>query len=113
MKKKHLEYMTVVLLVLVSFFVGRESKTVSYQDRLIYEVERNNDSIDKNEFQPLYLENDLLNLSNTVFVCNGKSSKRYHFKKNCRGLSNCRSSISEVSIEEAKKRGRTLCGWED
>ncbi|WP_442844998.1 hypothetical protein [Leeuwenhoekiella sp. H156] len=48
-----------------------------------------------------------------VYICKGKSSKKYHFKKNCRGLSNCSTDVSEVSLEEAKKLGRGLCGWED
>ena len=48
-----------------------------------------------------------------VYICKGKSSKKYHFKKNCRGLSNCSTDVFEVSMEEAKKLGRGLCGWED
>jgi len=48
-----------------------------------------------------------------VYICKGKSSKRYHYKKNCRGLSNCSTKIYEVTLSEAKDLGRTLCGWED
>ena len=51
--------------------------------------------------------------TDTVYICKGKSSKKYHLKKNCRGLSNCSTDISEVSLEAAKKLGRGLCGWED
>ena len=51
--------------------------------------------------------------TNKVYICKGKSSKKYHLKKNCRGLSNCSTDISEVSLEAAKKMGRGLCGWED
>lgn len=49
----------------------------------------------------------------SVYICKGKYSKKYHYSKSCRGLSNCKSSISKVSLSEAKKIGRTLCGWED
>lgn len=51
--------------------------------------------------------------SSKVFICTGNYSKKYHYKKDCRGLSNCKASIDEVSLEEAKNKSRTLCGWED
>lgn len=49
----------------------------------------------------------------TVFVCMGKSSKKYHYRKNCRGLSNCSTKIDAITLAKAKEMGRTLCGWED
>jgi hypothetical protein len=48
-----------------------------------------------------------------VYICKGPSSKRYHYKKNCRGLKSCSTKIYEVSLSEAKELKRTLCGWED
>jgi len=48
-----------------------------------------------------------------VYICTGKYSKKYHYSKNCRGLSNCKSEIKKVYLNEAKHKGRTLCGWED
>ncbi|GAA4280662.1 hypothetical protein GCM10022260_10830 [Gaetbulibacter aestuarii] len=48
-----------------------------------------------------------------IYICTGKYSKKYHYKKDCRGLSNCKSDIEKVTLSEAKKFGRTLCGWED
>jgi hypothetical protein len=50
---------------------------------------------------------------NSVYICNGKSSKKFHYKINCRGLSNCSTKIELVSLADAKKLGRTVCGWED
>lgn len=47
------------------------------------------------------------------YICNGRYSKRYHLDKNCIGLRNCSTKVSEVSIDEANRRGRTLCGFED
>lgn len=44
-----------------------------------------------------------------VYICTGSSSKRYHSRKNCRGLSNCGGSIKEITIEQAEKQGRTPC----
>lgn len=49
----------------------------------------------------------------SVYICTGKYSKKYHYKKNCRGLSNCKAKIKAVDIKTAKEFGRTLCGWED
>ncbi|PKA82449.1 hypothetical protein ATE92_0578 [Ulvibacter sp. MAR_2010_11] len=48
-----------------------------------------------------------------VYICKGNYSKKYHYKKDCRGLSNCSTDIYTVSLSEAKNIGRTLCGWED
>jgi hypothetical protein len=52
-------------------------------------------------------------VQSNVYICNGKYSKKYHYKKDCRGLSNCKSSITNVTLDVAKNKGRTLCGWED
>lgn len=62
----------------------------------------------------LYLTTTSFTLSVTdVYICKGPSSKKYHYKKNCRGLSNCSTEIETVSLSDAKDIGRTLCGWED
>lgn len=53
------------------------------------------------------------NLDTTVYICMGKGSKKYHYRKNCRGLSNCSTKIHEVTLAKATEMGRTLCGWED
>ena len=39
------------------------------------------------------------------------SGKKYHYNKNCRGLSNARS-ISRVTLSTAKNKGYGLCGFE-
>ncbi len=44
--------------------------------------------------------------------CDSSGGKKYHYSKSCRGLSNCQHEIIKVTLEEAKKRGKTLCGWE-
>ncbi|MBA5629950.1 hypothetical protein HU137_09230 [Moheibacter sp. BDHS18] len=49
----------------------------------------------------------------SVYLCNSSGGKRYHFSENCRGLSNCQHPIIKVSLQEAKKRGKTICGYED
>jgi len=51
--------------------------------------------------------------SENVYICNSSGAKKYHYKKKCRGLSNCKKEIKEVSLERASELGRTLCGWED
>jgi hypothetical protein len=49
-----------------------------------------------------------------VYVCMGPASEKYHFKKNCRGLSNCSTDVEKVSLKKATQElKRTLCGWED
>jgi predicted lipoprotein with Yx(FWY)xxD motif len=51
--------------------------------------------------------------STDVYLCNSKGGKRYHFKKDCRGLSNCQAEIKKVTLDDAKKIGKTICGYED
>jgi hypothetical protein len=53
-----------------------------------------------------------VNADDKVFICNSKGGKRYHLSKECRGLSNCKAEIKEVTLEEAKSDGKTLCGYE-
>ncbi len=44
-----------------------------------------------------------------VWVCTGRSSKRYHAYQDCKGLSKCRGSIEEVCLYDAESMGRTPC----
>ncbi|MFD2586135.1 hypothetical protein ACFSQJ_04295 [Croceitalea marina] len=48
-----------------------------------------------------------------VYICKGKGSKKYHYRKSCRGLSRCSTKVFEVTLKKAKEMKRTLCGWED
>ena len=52
-------------------------------------------------------------VSNDVYICNGKYSKKYHLKEDCRGLNNCSTKVEKVTLKDAKDKGRTLCGFED
>jgi len=49
----------------------------------------------------------------SVYICNGKYAKRYHLSPYCRGLSNCKSTVSSISLDDVRLSGRSLCGWED
>jgi len=48
----------------------------------------------------------------TVYVCDSPGAKKYHYRADCRGLSNCSHRIVKMTVDEAKKRGKTRCGWE-
>ena len=45
----------------------------------------------------------------TVVICTGSSSKRYHRTEHCRGLNNCQGGVKKITLEEAKRAGRTAC----
>lgn len=49
----------------------------------------------------------------TVYICKGSMSERYHLSPKCRGLDKCTTKIYAVTLSEAKKIGRTLCKYED
>jgi 5-bromo-4-chloroindolyl phosphate hydrolysis protein len=48
----------------------------------------------------------------TVYICDSKNATKYHYSPTCRGLANCSYKIVKITLEEAKKRGKTLCKWE-
>lgn len=45
----------------------------------------------------------------SVTICNGKYSKRYHTSADCSGLNNCKGGLSTVSLSDAVRMGRTPC----
>jgi hypothetical protein len=51
--------------------------------------------------------------SSSVYICNGPASKKYHLKEDCRGLDRCSTKIEKVTLEQAKEKGRTICGYEN
>jgi len=50
--------------------------------------------------------------STIVYICKGAKGKKYHLRADCRGLSNCQHKIVKMKLEDAQKKGFTLCGWE-
>lgn len=48
-----------------------------------------------------------------VYLCDSAGGKKYHYSKNCRGLSSCKHDIIKVSLKKAQTLGKTLCGWEE
>lgn len=48
-----------------------------------------------------------------VYLCDSRGGKKYHYSKNCRGLSNCKHEIIKVNLKKAQTLGKTLCSWEE
>lgn len=46
-----------------------------------------------------------------VYICTGPQSKRFHKTPDCQGLRSCSKEIKAVTLEQAKKMGRTPCKW--
>lgn len=44
-----------------------------------------------------------------VFICKSVKSNRYHYVKNCSGLSMCKAEIKITTKKKAEKYGRILC----
>ena len=44
-----------------------------------------------------------------VYICTGKSSKRFHSKRSCRGLDACQGEIRAITLQQAKQLNRTPC----
>ena len=39
-----------------------------------------------------------------VWICTGSSAYTYHSRSNCSGMNNCKSSIKQVTLDEAVKK---------
>lgn len=50
--------------------------------------------------------------TSTVYICDSRGGKKYHLRNDCRGLSHCTHHIIAITVEDAKKRGMDLCGFE-
>lgn len=50
--------------------------------------------------------------SRTVYICNSKNARKYHYTANCRGLSDCQYRIVKTTLEIATRSNKTLCEWE-
>lgn len=51
----------------------------------------------------------ILSFSQTVYICSGSGSMKYHTKSNCRGLSACTGEIISITEQQALRDNRTLC----
>ena len=51
----------------------------------------------------------LVSCSDTVYICSGRYSKRYHKTASCEGLRNCGGKIEKVSKEAIDSTFRTPC----
>lgn len=47
--------------------------------------------------------------SDTVFICTGKASKRFHASDTCEGIMQCTKKIIPLMRVDAEKRHRTFC----
>lgn len=47
-----------------------------------------------------------------VYICNSPNGKRFHYTENCEGLQNCTHKIEKITLKEARKAGKTRCGYE-
>ena len=54
-------------------------------------------------------EADAMEQKTKVYICTGSSATTYHMSKSCRGLSSCKGSIKEVTVEEATAMKRRPC----
>lgn len=54
-------------------------------------------------------ESSLLEQQTKVYICTGSSATTYHSIKNCRGLSACKSSVKEITLDQAVAMKRKPC----
>ena len=47
-----------------------------------------------------------------VYICSSVASTKYHFKKDCKGLSSCKATIKESTEKKVRRYGRLLGKWE-
>jgi len=47
-----------------------------------------------------------------VYICDNKTTDKYHYSSTCRGLSNCQFKVVKTTIQKVKGKKMTLCAWE-
>ncbi len=52
---------------------------------------------------------DSIHPYDTVYICTGSGSKRFHASDTCSGLNGCRKEIRGLTRQEAEKKKRTHC----
>jgi hypothetical protein len=60
----------------------------------------------------LFTANLICKDNTSVYICDSTGAKKYHISSRCRGLNNCQSKILKTTLQVAKNKKRTLCGWE-
>jgi hypothetical protein len=50
--------------------------------------------------------------STSVYICDSPGARKYHLRQNCKGLLNCQHRVIKITLEQAKRKGRTLCALE-
>ena len=67
------------------------------------------DSSEAIEKTPSLIDIYTVSDSDTVFICTGKASKRFHSSDSCEGIMQCTKKILSMTRAEAEKRHRTFC----
>ncbi|MCS6991519.1 MAG: hypothetical protein NZL95_06610 [Chitinophagales bacterium] len=70
-----------------------------------------NRSIPQPERQNIVGGEGVITGADGVWLCEGNYATRYHRYRNCRGLSNCKGTVRQVSKKDAIAIGRTACGY--
>ena len=47
--------------------------------------------------------------NNSVYICTGGKSTKYHKTSTCSGLNRCSGEIKQITLKEAASKGRTPC----
>ena len=108
MKTKQLKYITISLALILSFFLGRESKELEAPSK----VQPNyfSDTLQKteqNSLEDLFTPPQLLDNKTIVYRC-GKSMI-YHPTLSHASFKRCKSKVSELTVEKAKELGMRHC----
>ena len=52
---------------------------------------------------------DSIHPDDTVYICTGSGSKRFHASDSCTGLNGCRKEVRGLTRREAENKKRTHC----
>jgi hypothetical protein len=63
--------------------------------------------------QPITIAKKIETETPMVYVCLGRYSKKFHWRRDCHGLRGCKGGVKRVTLARAKYIGRRLCGFED
>ncbi|WP_117880203.1 hypothetical protein [Aureibaculum luteum] len=108
MKNKHLKNTSIIIVILLIFFLGRESKQVKsvYESQPTYLKDSFEDD-SKHEVDGIF--NTIQEESNSDIVYRCGQSKIYHPTTSHASFKRCKSKVYELTVERAKELGMRHC----
>ncbi len=107
MKNQTLKNVIIIIVIISSFFLGRESKPIQSVDKIQPLYFTDSFQVDNDQLDGFYNRLSIEGGSDIVYRCG--QSKIYHPSKTHASFKRCKSKVYELTVERAKKIGMRHC----